>query len=100
MSLETNLMEVKTMRIHRKSAILPIPIRFVRLLNWKPFMDLFMVRDNETLTLTDEKTFTTIKLNEKMKIYKIKLTGSANTKGLFNYRIMIPSGVLQSMNLK
>lgn len=100
MTLETNQTEIKQMRIHRNAAILPIPIRFVRLLNWKPFMKLFMVRDRETLILVDEENFTKMKMNKDMRIYTKKLTGSNNVKGTFNYRILIPADVQMGLNLK
>ena len=98
MTLEQSLMEIKVVKVYSRQGILPIPVRFVRLLQWEKFQRLFIIKQDDSLIITDEKTFTTIKLNENMKIFKATLTGSNNTKKLFNHRIMLSHVLLSMLN--
>lgn len=101
MTMQTGDYETsKNIRFYRKQGVLSLPVRFIRILGWERFQNLFMVRtEDNRLIITDEKNFTKIKLNEGFRIFKARVTGSNNTTGHYNYRVQISKELFDLMEL-
>ena len=101
MTMQTGDYETsKNIRFYRKQGVLSLPVRFIRVLGWERFQNLFMVRtEDNKLIITDEKNFTKIKLNEGFRIFKARVTGSNNTTGHYNYRVQISKELFDLMEL-